>query len=254
MSDKKKLSVWVFVRVFFRTLILQAVWNFKSLLSVGVSFALVPVAKHLCKDKQEQAKMLRRHLYFFNSQPYFASFALGAIARLEEERINGQIEGTEKIDAFKNALIGPLGAVGDLYFWGTIKPASILLGLTGALYFDALLGKLLSILAMLIVFNVPHLRIRAKGLWKGYQRGYEIYKSLKSEKFARIRFIYQLAGAFFMGMIISFLLVTTLQVDYIQSIVFVLGILMAAVFYKRKKGNYLTVISSVVLALIIGLI
>ncbi len=254
MNETKKLPVWVFVRVFFRTLILQAVWNFKSLLSVGISFALVPVAKYLCKDTQEQAKMLRRHLYFFNSQPYFASFALGAIARLEEERINGEIEGTEKIDAFKNALIGPLGAVGDLYFWGTIKPASILLGLAGALYLESLSGKLISILVMLIMFNVPHLQIRARGLWKGYQKGYDIYKSLKSEKFTRIRNTYYMVGALFLGMIISFLLITTVQVDYFQSIVFVLGILMAAVFNKQKGGNYWTVLASVCLAIIIGLI
>jgi mannose/fructose/N-acetylgalactosamine-specific phosphotransferase system component IID len=254
MNDKIKLTFWDFVRIFFRTLILQAVWNFKSLLSVGVSFALVPVARRLYKDKKDQAKMLRRHLYFFNAQPYFASFALGAIARLEEDRVNGAIKDTAKIETFKNALIGPLGAVGDLYFWGTIKPAAILLGLAGALYLDSLSEKLVSVLLMLLVFNVPHLQIRAIGLWKGYKSGFDIYKSLKSEKFARIRKAYQIGGALLLGMIIAFLLITTIQTDYMQSVVFVLGILMAGVFHKYTAGNYLAVIGSIGIAIIIGLI
>jgi len=243
-----------FVRVFFRTFILQAVWNFKSLLSVGFSYALVPVVKRLSRNPKEQAEMLRRYLYFFNAQPYFASFALGALARLEQDRVNGKINGTEQIEKFKNALIGPLGAVGDLYFWGAVKPAAVLLGLSGVLYFESLSWQLTAVGLMLVVFNLPHIQIRSVGLWKGYHKGYETYKYIKIEKFSKIKKVYQNFGALLLGMIVSYLVVTTVTVDPMESVVFVIGIFIAGMLGKRAHATYFAALGALIVAILAGII
>jgi mannose/fructose/N-acetylgalactosamine-specific phosphotransferase system component IID len=54
------------------------------MLSIGFCFALVPVANKLFKDRQKRIEFYNRHLNFFNAHPYFSSFALGAISRVEE--------------------------------------------------------------------------------------------------------------------------------------------------------------------------
>ena len=117
-----------FYNIFIRSFFIQAAWNFKSLLSIGWTFSLLPIAKKLIKDEQQYMSFLNRHLSFFNAHPYIASYALGAIARLEEECAKSEDKKYEQIEKFKNAIIGPLGAIGDQLFWAVIKPASIIVG------------------------------------------------------------------------------------------------------------------------------
>ncbi|MBD3224490.1 MAG: PTS mannose family transporter subunit IID, partial [Caldithrix sp.] len=88
MDDNTKQLKWTdHLSIFFRSFLLQAGWNFKSMLSIGFVFALLPVAKRLYKTNEERKKFLLRHIGFFNAHPYFASYALGAIAKIEEETV-----------------------------------------------------------------------------------------------------------------------------------------------------------------------
>ena len=168
MEQERKITTRDLISVFFRSFLIQAVWNFKSLVSVGMCFALVPVARRLCDKEKVCTKFLKRHLYFFNTHPFFASYALGAIARLEEDRVKGIIKDDEQIDRFKNALIGPLGAIGDQYFWAAIKPGAILTGLAGVALAPDLKIQLAFLALALLLYNLPHFYIRILGLWKGY--------------------------------------------------------------------------------------
>jgi len=243
-----------FISVFFRTFFIQAVWNFKSLISVGMSFALVPVARRLCTGGQDCRKFLKRHLYFFNSHPYFASYALGAIARLEEDRFKGLVKDEEQIERFKNALIGPLGAIGDQYFWATIKPGAILAGMTGVALFGELRWQLLSILLAFILYNTPHLFVRAYGLWKGYHEGYAITRNLKIERFMRVKNLYLILGALMLGIFAVSRGLTYFEQGLPELFVFILSLLTATILQMRKKNMYLTLGLPLVLALIIGML
>lgn len=250
--QKVKLKPIDFVSVFFRTFFLQAVWNFKSLVSVGVSFALVPVAKRLSSNRAECAAILKRHLYFFNAHPYFASFALGALARLEEERANGHIQDSAQIEKFRNALIGPLGAVGDLYFWATIKPAAILAGVAGVLIAPTPELKLAAIFTMLVLYNIPHFHIRVMGLWKGYKNGYNIYKCLKIEEFAKVKSIYQILGALLLGAVIATVFINSGTNDFRGALVFILAVLGTGFMRYKGKLMHISILVALGLALVIG--
>ncbi len=253
---KRLLRKRDFVSMFFRSLLIQAVWNFKSLISIGLCFAIVPVARRLCKDKQEMSAFLRRHLYFFNAHPFFASFALGAVARLEEDRVlmEQQAASAEQIEKFKNALIGPLGAVGDQYFWAVVKPASILIGFAGVTIFDAWYFKLTSLLVMLILYNVPHLMIRIRGLLLGYRHGFQVYRLIQMERFQKIRKIYLFAGAAALGLSVGFLLAGLAERHLHFAAAFVVSALLVSLIRRKTKSFYLPVAAVLVIAVLMGLI
>ncbi len=75
------------LNVLLRCFVVQASWNFKSMLGLGFCFCVIPVARRLYESKQERSDFLRRHLDFFNAHPYFVGFCLGAVTKLEEESL-----------------------------------------------------------------------------------------------------------------------------------------------------------------------
>ena len=77
---------FLFFNVLVRSFFIQSGWNYKSLLSLGFCFSILPVAKFLYKNDQSKiADFVKRHLSFINGHPFFMSYALGATIRLEEE-------------------------------------------------------------------------------------------------------------------------------------------------------------------------
>jgi mannose/fructose/N-acetylgalactosamine-specific phosphotransferase system component IID len=243
-----------FINMFFRSFFNQTTWNYKGLLSIGFCMAVIPVARRLYNDKNSYQQFLSRHLNFFNSHPYTASYAIGAIARIEEELAESGNGNYEQIDKFKNALIGPLGAVGDQLFWVTVKPAVALLGMGGLLLLENLETKLLFLILLLILYNVPHLYIRWNGLIEGYRQGYNVYKLLKIEHFSKLRKSYLLLGAFSLGIFGGTYLVENFGKEWIGIIVFLGSMLIAYYMRTHKMMIYNAIFIPLIFAIIIGLL
>jgi mannose/fructose/N-acetylgalactosamine-specific phosphotransferase system component IID len=224
------------------------------MLSIGFCFALVPVANKLFKNRQKRIEFYNRHLNFFNAHPYFSSFALGAISRVEEDMI---LEGKEefvKIDRLKNALMGPLGAIGDQLIWATLKPASILVCLLAVLLIDGYENKIIFLFVLLVLYNIPHLYIRIFGIVKGYQSGYNVYKVLKSERFKTIKNIYGGFGGLALGIIIAYSMLQSGESNVKYAIVFALSLLTAYFYKKLKQSVYLSLAFPIILSIIIGIV
>jgi mannose/fructose/N-acetylgalactosamine-specific phosphotransferase system component IID len=224
------------------------------MLSIGFCFALVPVANKLFENRQKRIEFYNRHLNFFNAHPYFSSFALGAISRIEEDMV---LEGKEefiKIDRLKNALMGPLGAIGDQLVWATLKPASILVCLLAVLLIDDYENQIIFLFVLLILYNIPHLYIRIFGIIKGYQSGYNVYKSLKSERFKTIKNIYGALGGLALGIIIAYSMLQSGESNPNFAIVFALSFLTAYFYKKLKQSVYRSLAFPVLLSIIIGII
>ncbi|MBN2425482.1 MAG: PTS system mannose/fructose/sorbose family transporter subunit IID [Calditrichaceae bacterium] len=251
---EKKLKPIDFISMFLRSFFIQTVWNFKGLLSVGICYALIPVAKRLYKSKSDYKKFMNRHLCFFNTHPYFSAYALGAIAKEEEEYVLKGIEVNEQIEKFKNALIGPLGAVGDQLFWGAIKPAAILVGFTGAAIIPNYEFKLIFLVIFLILYNFPHLFTRSMGLVRGYRSGYEIYRLLKIENFKYLNNIYRTIGAIAIGIFTGYFLTSAVSADWLAGAVFISSGIVAFFIRIWKKAVYWPVIIPILLTLLTGMI
>jgi mannose/fructose/N-acetylgalactosamine-specific phosphotransferase system component IID len=151
--------------VFSRALLIQASWSYERMQSLGFAFAIEPVLRKLYPEQTEYESRLRIHLEYFNTQPYLASFILGAVIRMEEDRANDR-KVSENVTDLKAALMAPLGALGDTFFWGALKPFAAVVAV-------ALLmaGNWWAPILFLAFYNVCHVGFRAGMLFWGYQSG-----------------------------------------------------------------------------------
>ncbi len=251
----KKLKKRDHISIFMRSFFIQAGWNFKSLISIGFAYALIPVARRLYRDNEARAKFLLRHIGFFNAHPYFASYALGAIARLEEENAqNEDSDQTERIEKFKNALIGPLGAVGDQYFWATVKPAAVLLGMIGLLLAPQVWIKLTFLALLLILYNISHLMVRIRGQRLGYEKGYHIYKEIRIEKYGRSKRTYHIIGAILLGLLTGYLIGWSDSQHIIATLVFFGSMVLAYYVKTVRQSFYGSILIPLLFMVIAGLI
>lgn len=254
MAESKKITRLDLVSVFMRSFFIQAVWNFKGLLSTGFCYTLVPAAKRLTENDQDCAAFLKKHLCFFNAHPYFASYAVGAIIRLEKDLREGGLKDEAQIERFKNAMIGALGALGDQLFWAAVKPGAILLGLTGAVLFDDIRIQIASIVIALIVYNIPHLYVRAAGLMSGYSEGYAIVKHLKIEKFVNVKNLYLFMGAAMLGIFSGYIGSQYFSQENMPIVVFGLSIFIILILKKFKVNWYLSMSLPIILAILLGML
>ena len=88
---EKKVSLTVADRrsVWLRSTFLQGSWNYERMQNGGWCYAMIPAIKRLYPEKDQQCAALKRHLEFFNTQPFVASPILGVTLALEEDRANG---------------------------------------------------------------------------------------------------------------------------------------------------------------------
>lgn len=134
--------------------------------ALGFCFSMVPAIRRLYPENNEARKQaIRRHLEFFNTQPFVAAPILGVTLALEEQRANGAEIDDGAINGIKVGLMGPLAGVGDPIFWGTVRPVFAALG-AGIAMSGSLLGPLL----FFILFNLVRLATRYYGVAYGYSK------------------------------------------------------------------------------------
>lgn len=170
MAQIRKIDL---LKILLRSFYIQSAWNAERLLGLGFGFCLVPIARRLFQDPKGISLFMQRHLDFFNSHPYLATYALGAIANIEQQALLRGWEDTRAISLFKTRIIGPLGAIGDTLFWQLIRPACGLLGVV-MLLVCGWCGALI----FFILYNLLHLFIRIRGVFSGFAKGFDIVREL----------------------------------------------------------------------------
>jgi len=163
--------------VLWRSFFIQASWSYDRMQSLGFAFALAPVLRRLYPDRNELGERLVRHMEYFNTQPYLASFILGAAARVEEDRATGRDPAADPGE-LKRTLMAPLGALGDSFFWGSLKPLAAVIAvalLLGGAWWAPVL--------FLAVYNVAHVGLRAALVLAGYATRGEVVALLTRYNF-----------------------------------------------------------------------
>lgn len=151
-----------------RANLLQATWNFERQQGVGWVFALQPALEALYLDPVERRARLAEHTAYFNTQPTLASLALGAVARLEEQRANGAGPDAAAMSRVKAALGSTLAALGDRLFWFSLRPFAAVLGVLVAL---ARPESAWGAVALWVCYASVHLGVRFAGVGWGYADG-----------------------------------------------------------------------------------
>jgi len=159
--------------LFWRSMFLEANFNFETWQNSGFAYAIIPVLKRFYTTKEKMAAALKRHLQFFNTSPYGSTLIIGIIAAMEEQNSRSDEFEEESINSVKTGLMGPLAGVFDSLFWGTFKVIAAGVGTSLAIK-----GNILGPILFLLIFNVPHLIVRYKLTFIGYNTGTRFLQNL----------------------------------------------------------------------------
>jgi PTS system mannose-specific IID component len=185
------------VRLFLRSFLIQASWSFDRMQSLGFAYAIQPVLRRLYPDPEEYRSRLELHLEYFNTQPYLAAFILGAAARMEQERAAGR-ERDADVSALKSALMAPLGALGDSFFWGALTPlaavVAVALLLTGSWWAPVL---------FLVLYNTGHVGLRAGVLVWGFRSSGDAVALMDRYRFTKMAKLFKAVSLAVSGGIIG---------------------------------------------------
>ena len=195
--EKKQLTKSDITSMFIRSNFHQGSWNYERMQALGYCFAMVPVIKRLYTgDERKQA--LKRHLEFFNTQPFVTAPILGVTAAMEEQKANGADIDDGAINGLKIGLMGPLAGVGDPIFWGTLRPVAAALGAS-----IALTGSVLGPILFFLIFNIVRLAIRYYGVSYGYSKGATIVADMAGGKLQKLTEGASILGLFIMGALVN---------------------------------------------------
>ncbi len=143
-----------------RTFLVQGSWNYDRMVGVGVAYVMEPLLRGLPAERYHGA--LKRVASFFNAHPYLTGLAAGALARAEHDGVP-----EAQVDRLRNALIGPLGSVGDRLIWAAWLPLCAALGLLVASASAPIAG----VVTFVVLYNVVHVALRSWGLLAGWRAG-----------------------------------------------------------------------------------
>ena len=248
MNQPKKLSNTILWFVAFRALVLQASWSFGRMQNLGFLFAVLPALRRIYQGPELQS-VCRRNLAYFNSNPVLALPIIGASLSLEEKKSRG-VDLVMEVEEFKSAFAGPCAAMGDSFFWGTLRPlaAIIAVWLAFARYWWA-------VPVFLVLYNVPSIGLRFYGFMQGYRRDYKIVDNLQrwrlSDLAYRLRSILVVVLGGFSAWVV-FNGTENLQYSTMWGWLAVPGVVLAGSFVRRGLSS-LVMLIGLVLLLWIGL-
>jgi PTS system mannose-specific IID component len=190
---ERRVSRAALLRVFWRSLFLQASWNPRGMQNVGFADAIAPALAELYPDPRERARAAARHLEFFNCHPYLAAAILGGAIRLEERVANGEAS-AQSVSSFKSALGPPFAALGDGFFWLALRPTTALI----ACATEPFLG-LGCIAVFLVLYNAVHIAARIWLFTTGYGRGEGVVDAVGRAHFSSATPMLKACGAVLAG-------------------------------------------------------
>jgi mannose PTS system EIID component len=198
-SGLERLGLRLLGSTFLRSFTIQGSWNYRTMIGGGFAFTLLPLLRRLRGDRgPELDSALARHSEHFNAHPYLVGVAVGAVARLE---LDGQPN--EVVKRFKEAVRGPLGALGDTLVWAGWLPTTLLAALAGAWWG---LPPFESILIFLALYNVGHLALRAWSFSVGFREGVSVGTRLRQAALRQRADLLHQSGAVLLGLVCASLL------------------------------------------------
>ena len=198
-TSEKMLTTHDLRRMYWRSTFLLGSFNFERMQAMGFCYTLMPAIRKVYRgDKAAEAAALKRHLEFYNTQPWISSVVFGVTAAMEEQKAKGEDISEETITSVKVGLMGPLAGVGDPIFWGTARPVLAALGASLALN-----GSIVGPLLFFVGINILRVLTRWYGLKFGYERGTEMVTEVGGGQLKKVTQMAAIMGLFVMGALVS---------------------------------------------------
>lgn len=233
---------------FLTSFAIQAGYNYDGFQNLGFAAALLPALNDIYDDEEERNNAFRRHLEFFCAHPYLATFTVGAVIKAEEERAAGYSNamGEAELARFKQASGSVLGSLGDRFFWAGLKPLAAMAGVIAFL-----LSPLYGVLTLLILYNVPHLLVRAEGLRMGYESGPGMLPAIGGEKGARAIVWIKRLGAVAFGILVPLIVAHPETPGAFEGTLLIAAAAAASWFLLRQRNR--RILSMMGLAVLVSL-
>lgn len=181
---------------------------------------------------------LRNQLGYFNSHPFMINFIIGMW--FKEYLNKGQP------DYFKKVYGSALAALGDSFFWHTLRPLSFILSAILAIY-----EPFMGLIFYFVFFNIFHIFFLWIGFDAGFKLGKEVINWFNYMKFNSWSKYGDLIAVFGFGILLSMLIKINIgfQLDLLSLVSFfaILGFLLA----KRLDVSFAFIITLILLLLIV---
>ncbi len=153
-----------------RSLLLQASFNFERMQASGWLYGLLPALKKIHTNKADLSKAMQGHMGFFNTHPFLVTFVMGIVLAMERSKQN-----INSIQSTKIAVGAPMGGIGDAMFWLTLLP------ICGGIGADlALQGSIMGAVFFFVLFNVVHFGLRFGLAHYAYRMGVAAIPMIKA--------------------------------------------------------------------------
>jgi len=186
-------------------------YNYERLEAMGMTWALIPMIKKLYSKKEDQIAALKRHMVFFNTEPFHIGIAIpGVVAALEEQKAGGAKISDDDINSVKIGLMGPLAGLGDSYFQGLMFPLLWSLGAGMAIE-----GNILGPLLFIVLWYAQMLGIGWNVFKLGYNQGKTaVANILGSEKFNAVFDALSILGLMVVGALGANSVIAALNISF----------------------------------------
>jgi mannose PTS system EIID component len=154
----------IVIKIFLRSLFIHTALNFRRMQNLGFAMSIIPLVRLWQKQRRDVKELLVRHMQMFNTHPYFSAAVIGSVVRIEVDC--AEIGTAPDTVAIKQSLAGPYAAIGDIFFWGALKPFAAVFAV-----FLAYAGLIIAPLAFLLIYTPAHVWVRFKGFIESYRRG-----------------------------------------------------------------------------------
>ncbi len=198
---------------------------------------------------------VHRHLATtFNTHPYVAAAIVGGILNHEERIARGE-EPLRKHSAehFKASLMGPLAALGDGFFWLSLRH---LRSARSALRSFRWLGAWSAVAVFLVLYNAVHFYARARFFSLGYRFGDGLVSKLAAANIPRWGERLRAVAAASSGAVAAYLAVLFSSRTGLPMMLSTFGAvalaIVAYVISDVKSARWLTLYGSALLAIVAG--
>lgn len=191
----RRLPLALKLRLFVRSLSLQASWNHERMQNLGLLTTMLPWVRSRRTDLNHDRMFCRRYYEYFNTNPYLANFVIGGLVRLEDDRAAGLDVPVGMTAIFRDSLGRAFASLGDQLFWLGLRPALVmvicLLGLFNQI------GLLIGVVGL---FALVQLVLRWGSLEVGYRRGFDLVELLQHRSWHVAIAVTERAGMLLTGM------------------------------------------------------
>lgn len=246
---KKSILAQIFLRSFF----IHATLNFRRMQNLGFAMAIIPVIREWNLPQKEAEVLLTRHLQMFNTHPYFSAAVLGSVIRLEEEHAQRTNSSVDSV-IVKQSLMGPYAAIGDTFFWGTLRPFAAIIACA-----MAFMGYIYAPLAFLVLYTPAHIWVRLKGFLEGYRlgkQGIEFIRIMDLPRVAvRIRWlsVVALAGSAALWLTCERCIPLVNSSGVVMKLVMAATILLCLLLIKKRISQFYILYGAAIIFLLISL-